>query len=84
MREHAVIANRGAEAAESDAEHSHADNLEAWHGEKYQADHGENMNEDEISEDALFAMDGFPKGSVRGALLLRYGQFHNLSGDLLS
>jgi hypothetical protein len=39
--------------------------------------------EDEIGEDALFAMDGFPEGPVPGALLLRYGQFHVFSGDLL-
>jgi hypothetical protein len=29
-------------------------------------------------------MDGFPEWPIPGALLLRYGQFHILSGDLLS
>jgi len=42
------------------------------------------VNEDEISEDAFLAMNRFPEGPVPGALLLRYGQFHVFSGDLLS
>ncbi len=84
VREHPVIANRGAEPAEGDAEQSHADNLEAWHGEKNQADDGKSVNEDDISEDAFLAMNGFPEGPIPGALLLRYGQFHILSGGLLS
>src|SRR6266404_2549802 len=84
VREHPVIANRGAEPAEGDAEQSHADNLEAWHGEKNQADDGKSVNEDDISEDAFLAMNWFPEGPIPGALLLRYGQFHILSGGLLS
>jgi len=42
------------------------------------------VNKDEISEDAFLAMNGFPEGPVPGALLLRYGQFHVFSGDLLT
>jgi len=51
--------------------------------EEDQADNGKSVYEDEIGEDALFAMDGFPEGPVPGALLLRYGQFHVFSGDRL-
>ena len=83
MGEHAVIADGRAETAKSDAEQSHADNLEAWHWEEDQPDDRENVNEDDISEDGFFAANGFPEGPVPGALLLRYRQFHVLSGDLL-
>jgi len=30
------------------------------------------MDQDEIGEDAFFAVDGFPEGAVPGARLLRY------------
>jgi hypothetical protein len=81
---HAVIANGGAETAKGNTEQSHADNLEAWHRKKDQTHDGKNVNENQISEDAFFAMNGFPEGSVPRALLLRCGQFHVVSGDLLS
>jgi hypothetical protein len=76
MGEHAVIADRGAKATQSDAEQSHADNLEAWHGKEDETDDCKTMNEDKISEDAFLAMNGLPEGTIPGALLLRYGQFH--------
>ena len=81
--EHAVITDRGAETAKGNTEQRHANNLEAWHREEDQPDDRENVNEDDISEDAFFAVDGLPEGAVPGALLLRYGQFHVLSGGLL-
>jgi hypothetical protein len=83
MSEHAVIANRCAETTEGDAEQRHANNLEARHWEEDQAYDRENVNEYEIGENAFFAVDRLPEGAVPGALLLRYGQFHVLSGDLL-
>jgi hypothetical protein len=81
--EHAVITDRRTETAEGDAEQRHANNLEAWHWEEDQSDDRKNVNENEISENAFFSVDGLPEGPVPGALLLRYGQFHVLSGDLL-
>jgi len=84
VREHTVIADRGAQPAKGDTKQGHADNLEVWDGKKDQTDDRKNVNEDDISEDAFFAMDGFPEWPIPGALLLRYGQFHILSGDLLS
>jgi len=84
VREHTMIADSGAETAKGNAEQSHAHNFEAWHGEEDQTDDRKNVYEDEISEDAFLAMNGFPEGPVPGALLLRYRQFHVLSGDLLS
>ncbi len=83
VREHAVIADRGAQPAKGNAEQGHADNLKVWHGKKDQTDDCKNVNENEISEDAFLAMDGFPEGPVPRALLLRYGQFHILSAELL-
>jgi hypothetical protein len=83
VRKHAVIADRGAETAKGDAEQSHADDLKAWHREKNQTDDGKNVNENDISEDSFLAVNGFPEGSIPGALLLRCGQLHILSGDLL-
>jgi len=83
VREHTVIADCGAETAKGDAEQSHADNFETGDRKEYQPDDRKNVNENEISEDAFFAMNWFPEGPVPGALLLRYGQFHILSGDLL-
>jgi len=71
--QHAVVADGGAQTAKGNAEQSHADNLEAWQREEDQTDDGKNVNENEKSEDAFFAMDGFPKGPVPGAFLLRYG-----------
>jgi len=84
VRQHAVIADGRAEPAKGDAEQSHADNFEVWHGEEDQTDNGKNVNKNEIREYSFFAMYGFPEGPVPGALLLRYGQFHILSGDLLN
>src|SRR5260370_37628830 len=83
MSEHAVITDRRTETAEGDAEQRHANNLEARHWEEDQAYDRENVNENEISEDAFFSVDQLPERPVPGALLLRYGQFHVLSGDLL-
>ena len=71
--EHAVVADGGAQTAKGNAEQSHADNLEAWHGKEDQTGDGKNVNENEKSKDAFFAMDGFPEGPVPGAFLLRYG-----------
>src|SRR6266404_6622246 len=81
--EHAVVADGGAEAAEGDAQYRHADDFEAGNREKDQTDDRKSMDQDEIGEDAFFAMDGFPKGAVPRTLLLRCGQFHVFSGDLL-
>jgi hypothetical protein len=41
------------------------------------------VDENEKGKDAFFTMNGFPERPVPGALLLRYGQFHVVSGDLL-
>src|SRR6266850_2252453 len=71
--EHAVVADGGAEAAESDAKYRHTDDLEAWNREKDQTDDRENVDQDKIGEDAFFAVDGFPKGAVPGARFLRCG-----------
>src|SRR5882762_2121300 len=71
--EHAVVADGGAEAAEGDAQYRHADDFEAGNWEKDQPDDCKNVDQDEIGEDAFFAVDGFPEGPVPGALLFRYG-----------
>src|SRR5882672_7663806 len=73
VSEHAVVADGGAEAAEGDAQYRHADDFEAGNWEKDQPDDCKNVDQDEIGEDAFFAVDGFPEGPVPGALLLRYG-----------
>src|SRR5438046_9768784 len=64
--EHAVIADGRAQTAKSDAEQSHADNLEAWHREEDQPDDCEHVNEDDISEAGLFAANGLPEGTAPG------------------
>src|SRR5207245_9329565 len=80
---HAVIADRRAQPTKGNAEQGHAYNLDAWHGKNDQTDDCKNVNENEISEDSFLAMDGFPEGPVPRARLLRYGQFHILSAELL-
>src|SRR5260370_1306985 len=82
-RTHSRSCGRRTETAEGDAEQRHANNLEAWHWGEDQSDDRKNVNEDEISENAFFGVDRLPEGPIPGALLLRYGQFHVLSGDLL-
>ena len=81
--EHTVVADGGAEAAEGNAEQGHANDFEAGDREKDQTDDRKSVDQDDIGEDAFFAADGFPEGAVPGALLLRCGQFHVFSGDLL-
>src|SRR5467141_833136 len=71
--EHAMVADGGAEAAEGDAQYRHAGDFEAGNREKDQTDDRKNVDQDEIGEDAFFAVDGFPEGPVPGALLVRYG-----------
>src|SRR5882672_4670020 len=68
---HAVVANRSAKAAEGDAQYRHADHFEAGDRKKNQPDDRKNVDQDEVGEDAFFAVDGFPKGAVPGALWLR-------------
>src|ERR1700730_13605261 len=72
VSQHAVIADGCAAAAQGDAEHSHADNLEAGQRKQDQPDDCENMDQQEIGEDAFFAVDGLPEGPVPRALLSRY------------
>src|ERR1700704_3099831 len=69
--QHAVITDGRAETAKGDTEQSHANNLEAWQRKEDQSDPGKNVNENEISKDAFFAVDRFPEGPVPGAILLR-------------
>jgi hypothetical protein len=81
--EHAVVADGSAQAPKGDAQYRHADNFAAGNRKKDQTSDRKSMNQHDISEDALFATDGFPEGTVPRALLLRCGQFHVFSGDLL-
>ena len=85
VREHAVIANRGTESAECSEEHRQTEDFEAWDGKKDQADNGQDVNEDQIGENAFLAVNGLPKRTVprlRLRRLLRQADFHVISDDL--
>src|ERR1700675_419665 len=69
--EHAVVADSSTEASQSDAQYRHADDFEAGNREKDQTGDRKSMDQHDISEDAFFAADGFPEGTVPRALLLR-------------
>ncbi len=87
VREHSVITNRRAESAESGEEKGQAEDFEARQRKKNQADDRKHVNDDEVSENAFLAMDGFPKRAVPGLRLrrlLRDAKFHEFSGDLRS
>ena len=74
--EHAVIANRSAQPAKGDEEKSQAQDFKTWQRKKNQPDHGEDVNEDEIDEDAFLTVHWFPKGPFPGTRLLRGAKFH--------
>jgi hypothetical protein len=82
MREQAMVADGGAQAAEGDEEQGYAYDLETRQREEDQPDHREEMNEDQISEDSLFPANGFPEGPIPRPSLLRDAKFHVISGDL--
>jgi len=68
--QHAVIADGRAEPAKSNTEQCHANNLRLGNREEDQADDGKNVNENEISKDAFFAVERVSRRvGPRGALV---------------
>src|SRR5215831_3206250 len=85
VREHAMIANGRAKPAQCCKEHGHSQNLKAWDWKENQADDGKNMNENQVSENAFFAVNRLPKRPLprmRLWRLLRQANFHVFSDDL--
>src|SRR5215831_19700914 len=87
VRQHPVVTNRRAKAAERCEQHSQAKDLEAGEWEKNQPDDGKNVNEDQVGKNAFLAVNRLPKRTVprmRLWRLLRHAQFHVFSDDLQS
>src|SRR5215470_3863598 len=85
VREHAVITHRSAKPAERSKEHCQAQNLETRQRKQNQSDDAKNVNQDQVSENAFFAVNRFPKRTVPGLhlrRLLRCTDFHVLSDGL--
>jgi hypothetical protein len=82
VRQHAVIANRGAQSAERDKRQRRNENLPVRQREKDQAHNCQHMNQHKIRENAFFTVYWLPKGTFPRPNFLRCSEFHDFSADL--